>query len=157
MTTVAKHDINKRHSSACYWQHLATTADVVSAINRRPTIVACWSHTSSSSVYSVMVDWTWGSVTRLRPRQLILVERWRLFILYFTMHPPHQIAPSLGGGASGAHLMRSSFGTPPTVFTIPNGMSIALAILAEWLHDNDQQTKTQTDRRTDRAIKPDVL
>jgi len=56
------------------WQHLATTVDVPSATNSLTTIVACWSHSASSSVYSTMVDLPWGSFAQVRQRQLILVS-----------------------------------------------------------------------------------
>jgi len=49
-------DIKTRHSSGCCFQHLATTADVASAVNSRrrlPTV----DHTRRPAAYSAMVDW----------------------------------------------------------------------------------------------------
>jgi len=50
-TSVAKHDKNKRPASAFYWQHLATTLDVARCYLHLLMIVACWSHTASSSMH----------------------------------------------------------------------------------------------------------
>ena len=46
--------INKQQRSAWCWQQLATTTD--RGRKQLTTIVRCWSHSASSTVYSAMVD-----------------------------------------------------------------------------------------------------
>ena len=56
----------KRQRSIWCWQHLATTADVASAVSSRRS----WFR----SVYNAMVDWAWGTIARVHRRQLIIVR-----------------------------------------------------------------------------------
>jgi len=57
------HSRNIHRCQAPYKQVTApghvTTVDKMSAVNCPPTVVSCWTHLAS--VYSVMVDWAWGS------------------------------------------------------------------------------------------------
>jgi len=54
--------ILSRHTDSRRYKQLVTTADVISAIYSRRPIADFLSHSTSSSAYSTMVDWVWGTV-----------------------------------------------------------------------------------------------
>jgi len=49
---------NNQQLSVCMIVHVAK------CYQRQPVIVACSSHSASRSVYSLTVDWAWGSITQ---------------------------------------------------------------------------------------------
>ena len=66
-------------------KYLATTV-CPSAFQCRPTIVACWSHLTSSCVYSSIVDWAWDSSSQHMVISLTLNPYMSLFNLKLCTH-----------------------------------------------------------------------